>query len=323
MKTKQAVFKTIMLKYFLLIATLLVCVFFAIGEPAFMKITNMLDIFRATTIIAVVGIGMTVVQSVGEFDFAIGATGSVGACLIAKIMIEVIPNFWVALVLTLIAGLLVGYINSVLVIDIGIRAWIATFGMSTVLGGVCKLLTGGGTYYTMKWPAGFSTLGQGYVFTIVPVQVIVLFILAVIAYIFCERTRTGRFMYAVGANPEAAKHVGIDCNRQKRVGFLICSVCATFSGIISASQLGSVSSSICDSNTMQAICTCMLGATFLRPGVFNIPGTVLGAFLLSVISNGLTMIGASYFVKDFIQGAVLIISVGFIALMNKRSSTNR
>ena len=322
MKVKSNIRETLM-KYFLLIATLITCCIFAIGEPAFLRVTNILDIFRATTIIAIVGIGMTVVQAVGEFDFSIGATGSFAACLIAKLMIEVIPNFYVALLISLLAALIVGYLNSFLVINIGIRAWIGTFGMSTVMSGCAKLLTGGGTYYTMHWPAGFLTLGQGYVFQIVPIQVIVLIVLAMLAYVFCEKTRTGRFMYAVGANREAARHVGIDCDRQKRIGFLICSVCAAFGGVIQASQLSSVSSTISDGNTMQAICTCMLGATFLKPGVFNVPGTVLGAFLLAVISNGLTMIGASYFVKDFIQGAVLIISVGFIAIAQKRNSTNK
>ena len=185
---KRSTAKNNLLKYFLLIATFLVCVFFAIGEPAFIKITNLLDIFRATTIIAIVGIGMTVVQAVGEFDFGIGACGSFAACLVAKIMIEWIPNFWVALVITMLASLLVGLVNYFLVVVIGIRAWIATFGMATVMGGCAKLLTGGGTYYTMKWPSGFLTLGQGYVFEIVPVQVLVLLVLAAVAYVFCERT---------------------------------------------------------------------------------------------------------------------------------------
>lgn len=322
-KTGSSTLKDIFMKYFLLIATLLTCAFFAISEPVFLRITNMLDIFRGTTILAIVGIGKTIVQSTGEFDFSVGATGSFAACLIAKIMIEYIPNFYVALLITLVAALLIGYINSLLVINVGIRAWIATFGMSTALSGCAKLFTGGGTYYTMSWPDGFTTLGQGYVFEIVPVQVVVLIILAVVAYIFCERTKTGRFMYAVGANPDAAKHVGIDGNKQKRISFLICSLCAAFAGVIQGSQLSSVSSTIGDANLMPAICTCMLGATFMRPGVFNIPGTVLGAFLLAVISNGLTMIGASYFVKDFIQGAVLLISVGFIAIISKRTSSNR
>ncbi len=317
---KRITFKDILMKYFLLIATLLTCVFFALGEPSFLKITNLLDILRATTIIAIVGIGKTIVQSSGEFDFSVGAAGSFSACLIAKIMIEYIPNFYVALLITLTLAFVIGYINSILVINVGIRAWIATFGMSTVLSGCAKLFTGGGTYYTMSWPQGFSTLGQGYVFGIVPVQVIVLIVLGIIAFFFCERTRTGRFMYAVGANPDAAKHVGINCNQQKRISFIICSICAAFAGVIQGSQLSSVSSTIGDSNLMPAICTCMLGATFMRPGVYNIPGTILGAFLLAVISNGLTMIGASYFVKDFIQGAVLLLSVGFIALATKKTA---
>lgn len=309
--------KPFIIKYFLLIATMLTAVLFAISEPRFLKITNLLDIVRAASIIGIIGIGLTIVQAAGEFDFAVGAQSSLTACIIAKLMVEVIPNFYVALVLSMIVAVLVGLINSSLVINLGITAWVATFGISTLINGVCKYLTGGGSYYTMSWPSGFSTVGQGFIFGIIPVPALLFIAVAFIAYVFCEHSGTGRYIYAVGTNPVAAQHVGVNTKKQKRIAFVLCSLCAGFAGIIQASMLSSVTANIGDSNLLPAISTCMLGATFLRPGMFNIVGTCVGALLLAVISNGLTMIGASYFMKDIIQGAVLLFAVGFVAWIKK------
>lgn len=153
---------------------------------------------------------------------------------------------------------------------------------------------------------------------IIPVSVILLALCTIIAFVFMEKTKTGRYIYAVGANPVAAQHVGINIRRNRRIAFVVCSMFAGFAGIIQASMLSNVTPSMGDSNFLPAMSTCMLGATFLRPGVFNILGTILGSILLAVISNGLTMVGASFFLKDIIQGAVLIFAVGFVAVIRHK-----
>ncbi|MFR2690896.1 MAG: ABC transporter permease subunit [Enterocloster bolteae] len=112
---------------------------FAIASPSFLKVTNILDIFRAASIIGIMGIGLTIVQSTGDFDFAIGAEATVGACAIAKIMVELIPNFYIAFLLTMIVVACIGLFNSYIVINIGMQAFVATFGVSTLMVGICKI----------------------------------------------------------------------------------------------------------------------------------------------------------------------------------------
>lgn len=316
MLKKQSKVKQFLIKYFLMIATLLTCVFFAMGSPSFLKTTNLLDIVRAAAITGICGIGLTIIQAAGEFDFAVGAQSSLTAVIIAKMMVEVIPNFYVCFVLTMLLSVLLGLFNSFLVLNLGVRAWVATFGVSTLINGVCKFVTGGGVFYA-QWPPGFNIVGQGFLFKTIPVPAVIFVAMVIIAYIFCEHTRTGRYIYSVGMNPIASQHVGIDIRKQKRIAFILCSVFAGFAGIMQASMLSSVTPNIGDSNLLPAMSTCMLGATFLKPGVFNILGTAVGALLLAVISNGLTMIGASFFMKDIIQGLVLLFAVGFVAWINK------
>ena len=133
---EKAIMLEVMGKYFLLIATILVSVMFAIASPSFLKVTNILDIFRAASIIGIMGIGLTIVQSTGDFDFAIGAEATVGACAIAKIMVELIPNFYIAFLLTMIVVACIGLFNSYIVINIGMQAFVATFGVSTLMVGI-------------------------------------------------------------------------------------------------------------------------------------------------------------------------------------------
>ena len=307
-------------RFFLLIATLIVIVMFSVLSKHFLSVSNILDIVRASGIIGLMGIGLTINQASGEFDFSIAGTASFAACLIAKIMVEGIPNFLVAFVITMLAVLCVGMINSFNVLKIGMPSWVATLGLSTFLNGLNKFMTGGGNYYTRNWPSGFRALGQRFLFGVVPMPAVLFLIGAAIGLIIMHKTKTGRYIYAVGSNPIAAEHVGINVKKQKAIGFMLCSIYGGIAGVIAASMLGSVTPIMGDSNLLPAISTSMLGATFLMPGVFNITGTMVGALLLSVISNGLTMINASFFMKDIIQGLVLMISIGMVALLKKKTS---
>ncbi|MGI6004786.1 MAG: ABC transporter permease [Christensenellales bacterium] len=143
---------------------------------------------------------------------------------------------------------------------------------------------------------------------------------AIIAFFIMQQTRTGHYIYAVGTNHIAAEHVGISVKMSKAKALILSSLFAGIGGIILAGQLGTVTPTVGDSNLLYAIGTSMLGATFLNPGVFNIAGTVVGALLLAIISNGLTMINASFFMKDIIQGIVLLLSIGMVSVIRKKSN---
>lgn len=305
-------------KYLLLVATIIVAILFGLAERRFFKINNLFDIIRAASLIGIMGIGLTIVQAAGEFDFSIGAQASFSGVVFAMLMARKdIGSIWIGLLIMVCLSVGMGLLNTLFVIKIKMPAFVATLGFSTVLTGLAKYMTGGGIYFSLGWPSNFTTIGQKFLFGVIPNLAFCFLIVIFLAWLLMEKTRTGRYIYAVGLNPTASHHVGINVNRQKAISFIICSVLCGFCGFAQASMLKSVTPEMGGGNLLPAISTVMLGATFLRPGVFNILGTAIGALLLAIISNGLTMIGASFFMKDVIQGIILLCSVGVIALIRK------
>ena len=309
----------ILQSYLLLIAAFVVGIVFGLVENSFFKPTNLVEIVRAAAIIGMMGLGETVVQSAGEMDFAVGAETSFGAVMIAIMMTQLNLNFFVAFILTMMLVILVGALNSIIVVKVGIPSFVATLGMNTFINGINKYLTGGGTYYSTHWPEGFSVLGKSSLFNAIPMPAVLFVICSLIVWVFLSKTRTGRYIYAVGVNPNASKNVGIDVGKHKMIAFIVCSVCGGFAGMVQCSILNAATPTAGDSNFLKALSTCMLGATFLTPGVYNIPGTFVGAIMLGIIDNGLTMVGASYFMKDIINGLVLILAVGMVSLSQKKT----
>ena len=305
-------------RYFLLIALVGVGAMFAVLSDSFLKPSNLLDIIRSASTIGMLGIGMTIIEAVGEFDFTIGITASVAMVMMAYIQKEVINNFEIAVICTILICLLIAVVKIVCVIYIGMHAWIATLGIGTLLTGFGKWLTGGGNYFSTNWLPRFRFWGQGFLFGVVPMPAIVFIILAIVVWVFLEKTKMGRHIYAVGSNRVAAEYVGINVRKCRAVGFILVSLCSGVAGIILLAQIGTVTATSADGNMLPAISSAMLGATFLRPGTPNVTGTFVGALLLSVIANGLTMINASYHMKDIIQGLVFIISIALISLINMR-----
>ena len=122
---------------------------------------------------------------------------------------------------------------------------------------------------------------------------------------------------AVGNNPNCCKQVGINVRRIKIIAFIMCSVVCGFAGILSASKTNNVMFTLGSGIMMDAMASAMLGATFLRPGRYNIQGTVVAALLTAIISNGITFSGYPDYIKDIINGIILIIAVGYIAMTRK------
>ena len=310
-------------RFFLLIALFAVASMFAMMSDSFLKTTNLLDIVRSASVLGMLGIGMTIVQVVGEFDFTIGITASVAMVVMAYVQKEVVNSFEIAVACTIFVCLMIALVKIVCVIYIGMHAWIATLGIGTLLTGFGKWLTGGGNYFSTNWLPRFRFWGQGFLFGRIPMPAAVFVCLAVLAYVFLEKTKIGRHMYAVGANRVAAEYVGINVNRCRALGFILVSLYSSFAGIILIAQIGTVTATSADGNMLPAISSAMLGATFLRPGTPNVTGSFIGSLLLAVIANGLTMINASFHMKDVIQGTVFIISITLISLINMQGQRVR
>lgn len=305
-------------KYLLLIVAVVIFVLLSILEPKFCRINNIMNIINSATITAMMAIGMTIVMETGEMNLAVGAEATLAAAVVGKLLEgPSFNNYFIAVVAGLLTAVLVGAMNAFFVVKVGIPSFIGTIAMTTFVNGIIKIVTGNRYMFSQYWPASFSFLGQGKVFGVVPMPVVLLFIIAAATIIIQDRTRFGRYVNSVGVSPAACKNVGVNAKRTIVLAYLLCALITGFCGIVLSSEVMTVSPTLGGELLMSVFAAVMMGATFLRPGRYNIQGTIAASLLLAIISNGTVSMGAADFVDDLIQGCIILLAVGFISLTHK------
>lgn len=306
--------ETFISKYFLLIALFILFIIFSIAQPRFLKFSNVMDIVSSSSLVGIMALGATIIMSVGEMNFALGAEATLIAGILGFLLQEqIIPWYFIAVLVVLLIAVLIGMLNSVFAVRLGVPAFVATIAISKIHDGMYSLVSGNKTMFSKNWPEQYKLLGQGYVGP-VPILVLIFLAVGISCWLLMDKTKLGRHICAVGQNSVACKQVGINVRRVKVIAFLLCSSLAGFAGILSSSRNFNVMTTLGSSMMMNAMSAAMLGATFLRPGRFNVQGTVVAALLVSVISNGLLMLQSPDYLKDIIQGIIMILAVGYIAL---------
>ncbi len=319
--TKQQRTVTFLGKFGLLGIAALMFLAFALMEPHFGRMSNMLDIFRTASIYGICALGLSLVMISGEIDFACGMEMSLGGVAIALILgTENFNSFPLAVVVVLLIAAAVGVINWVLHCKVGIPAFIATMGVSLAIKGVLMGLTKSARVFSTKWPDNFKTLGSGRLFDVIPYPAICFCVLALIMLFYTERTASGKRLYAVGSNAKACRYVGINASKEKLKAFILCSVFAAFAGIIHASTNGGAVYTLGDNALINGFTILMLGATFYRVGAFNVPGSIVGAIIISAMDNGLTMMGVGTVGKYLVKGLVLLGSVFLVTVLRRSAA---
>jgi len=310
-------FRTYIRKYGVLIALLIMFGIFSAIEPAYYSLENILTIVRQASIVGILAIGLTTVIIAGEFDMSFAAiasmTGVMSVYLMGNFYMPAIPAWLISWAI----GIGIAAINGVIIVYLGVPSIIETIGMMTVLAGLTKFVTKGATLYYATFPDLFPLLGRAFVFKIVPTPVIIFLLVILFFVIFLEHTKKGRYLHAVGGNPTASVHVGIEVRRIKFLALLISGATAGLGGIMIGSLLGSGVPGMGEGNLIPGISAMFLGAVFLRDGMPNIWGTIVGALLLAVLENGFIMVNMPFFMKEIVLGAVLIISVTIVAVLKK------
>ena len=298
-------------KYWLLMFTLLVGIGAGILEPSFFRIGNLSSIVSTASITAVAACGVVYVQAVGELDFSTGAIMSWSASMIVILLHQqYITNYYVAVLVALASCLIGGLFNAFCHVILGIPAFLATLASALVFRSFTLLITDNTTIYKGKWDSEvFTFIGQRRLFGVIPWTFIVFLFIAIIMTFVLERARLGRSMYLVGGNPRACEYVGISQRKYKLIAFLVCSFLCGVSGIMQASVANGGGVSSGDSYQLQTILVCILGATFIKKGITNIPGAFLGSLLLTMIANAILLVGASNFMQYAAQGIVLLLAV--------------
>lgn len=306
----------------LLFFTAATAIVFGIISPAFLQVTNLLNILSNACIVGVMGVGLTCIFATGELDFSAGAQVSLASCLMAVVLGRTsFHNYIGAVVLTLVILGLVGVYNAFLHVKIGIPAFIATLGTSYLVKGVAKALTNSKNVNNLSaWPKEFTFMGQGYLFGIIPMPVVILVIVGALILFYTEYTRAGKYLYAVGSNPTACDYIGIDGKMQKVKGFVITAVLCALAGIMQGSQMNAASPTLGENMFVPALTTVFLGATYGKIGVFNVPGTLVGAVLYALINQGLLMITSELWLKNYVQGGMLLFALIMVVVIRAREN---
>ena len=306
-----------------LIALFVLLGIFSVLSPAFFTRENLVILVGQTAITAIMAVGMTFVILTGGIDLSVGSTVGLAAMSAGYLINHGVPlpfgagtlffNIPAVLVLVLLLGMLVGALNGVLVTRFNVAPFIATLGMLYVARGTAQLMNDGATFPNLVGSpelhnTGFPVLGSDSVLG-VPIIIWIMALFAAIGAFVSEKTAFGRQVYAIGGNERAAELSGIYVKRIKLFVYMICGMCAAMTGLITASQLVAAHPATGESYELNAIAAVVLGGTSLAGGRGTIWGTIIGALVMGVLTNGLVLLGVQEFWKKVITGLVIILAV--------------
>jgi len=251
----------------------------------------------------------------GYFDFSLGANAATSTVLAAGLMSRHDVPLWQACLACVAVGSLIGLANGVLVTKFRLNAFVTTLAVATLLGGIIQWYTDGQTILTGISP-GLKDFGSINIYQIPGVVYVVLVVAAVLWYVL-NHTPYGRSLYAIGANPRAAKLVGIRSDRYVTVSFVLAGAIAAVVGILQLARAGSATADSGNSLLFPALAAAFLGATAVRPGFFNVVGTLIGVLFVSITVSGLTIAGAEAWVSPVFNGAALLAAVGLSTYLGR------
>jgi erythritol transport system permease protein len=305
--------------FFSLIAIVLV---FSALSPVYFSTNNFLIMSSHVAIYGLLAIGMLLVILTGGIDLSVGSTlglcGVVAGALMQGVTIQAFglvfyPSVWVVVILTCALGAFVGAVNGVLIAYFKVPAFVSTLGVLYVARGVALLLTDGLTYNNLSGArelgnTGFDWLGFNQ-FLGVPIGVLALIAVALIANVLLNRTALGRWVYSTGGNARAAELSGVPVKFTTIMVYVLSGVFAAIAGIVLSSQLTSAGPTAGSTYELTAIAAVVVGGAALTGGRGNVRGTLLGAFVIGFLSDGLVIIGVSAYWQTVFTGAVIVFAV--------------
>ena len=284
---------------------LVICVFATILSPSFLSVTNLFNVFKQITVAGIVGCGMTFVILTGGIDLSVGSILGLSGVLASGVMAST-GNTAVAVAVSLTVGIACGAVNGFFVSVCGIPPFISTLGMMTLLRGVILVYTKGSPI-PIKSDA-YKFFGKGSIAGI-PVPVIILIIVFLLAHYILTQTSYGRSVYAVGGNREAARLSGIRVKTSEFLVYTLNGLMCGMAGLILTARLGSAQSTSGTGIEMDAIAAVILGGTSLSGGVGFVLPTVVGAMIMGIIDNILTLMNVNPHATNIVKGAVILIAV--------------
>lgn len=301
--------KDLLVKYKSLIGLLLLVIIVSILSPTFLTLPNLLNVFRQTSINAVIAAGMTFVILTGGIDLSVGSilafSGAIAASMLASG-----SSVITATIVAVVIGALSGFANGIIISKGKLQPFIATLATMTILRGLTLVFTDGKPIAigTSNHAISFGKIGGGQIAGIPTPAIIMILVFGICFYILTQ-TKMGRYVYALGGNEEATKLSGLNTDKIKTYVYTISGILAAIGGVIVTARLYSAQPNAGSGYELDAIAAVVLGGTSLSGGQGTIIGTIIGALIIGVLNNALNILDVSSYYQMIAKGIVILIAV--------------
>ena len=300
-------------RYGTVVAAVVIFIAFATLSDKFMSFNNVSNVLVQISVLMITSSGLTIAVASGEFDLSVGEVASLSSMLVAGLIVWNGRSLPVAILLPVLAGAAIGAVNGLLVARLRIPSMIATLAMGPIALGLNYAYDGGDSIYA-PMPDNFYYIATGRLFSVVPVPIVIALTIVMIFYVLLNWTRLGRTIVATGSNIQAARLSGIAVNRARQIALTCSGVGAALGGVLLTARLGTGQPGAGEPYLMDSLTAVFLGMTTFKPGRATVQGTLVGVFIIGMLDNGLSLMGAPFYAQNIVRGIVMIAAVSFAVL---------
>lgn len=307
------IIKTGIFTYGILIFLIVLFLFLSFSSPYFLTVDNLTKVLRQVAVVGIVTVGMTMVILTGGIDLSVGSILGLSSVILAKLMVSGV-SIPIAIILTLLTGMVLGLFNGFLINKVNISPLISTLGTMTIFKGITYIVTKGGTIF--GFPESFSFIGQGYILG-VPVPVIILIMVYIFGFFLLNSTRFGRYVYGIGGNEKASTLSGVDVVRVKYMVYMISGLLAALASVVMLSRINSALPNAGIGLEFDVVTAVVLGGISVNGGEGKLQGVIVGLLIIGTLSNGMILLNVGEYYQTVVKGLVLLTAVGIDNIVKK------
>lgn len=297
---------------------IILVIFFSVASPNFFTLSNVASVLLSTAVIGILALGTTFVIITGGIDLSLGTGMALCSVMTGVFITNMGLPVWLGVIGGILTGVLMGLINGVNVTFLHLPPFIATLAMMMIAGGLALVISGVAPIYFSTSAPDFKKIALGTLIPGFPNAIIITAVLAIIAFLVLSKTLLGRYTFAIGSNEEATRLSGVNTKRWTILIYMFAGAFTGIAGVIIASRLDSAQPQIGTGYELQAIAAVIIGGTSLLGGRGSILGTVIGALIMSVLVNGLSILSIQTEWRNIVVGVVVLLAVFLDSLRNRQ-----